>query len=136
MILPQHIVDKMTPEDRKRYGAELGKPSLGLTTKEATVNNENKREKEIQRQIAGLLTLANIPYINPPMNRRSQLPEGWPDFTFATFQRAYAIEVKIAGGKPRPEQEAMHRRLRLSGWKVAVVTSLEEFKKLLTEDTK
>lgn len=52
--------------------------------------------------------------------------KGTPDYIVAhpTFP-AFYLEVKRPGAKPSPEQEQKHVELRLCGFKVAIVDSIE-----------
>ena len=57
---------------------------------------------------------------------------GWPDFTFAVFHKKHVVavawEVKLPGGKLRPEQENMKALLTTppNAWVYAVITSVDE----------
>jgi hypothetical protein len=131
-VIPQWIVDLMIPEDRERYALSLGKPSMGWTSAQAVAKSVLKREKEIQRDIANFLKQEKKLFINPPMNKRSTLPSGWPDFTFSVNGRFVGVEVKIPGAVPDPHQLECHKELRLDGNLVFVVTSLEQFRAIFS----
>lgn len=64
--------------------------------------------------------------INPPMNKRNQLPTGWPDFTFVYRGKAVALEAKMPGKKAEPHQEKCHDDMRADGWFVMVVHSVDD----------
>lgn len=85
-----------------------------------------KDEKSAQKDIANYLRMRGIEFICPPMNRKSILPEGWPDFTLAFEGKPMAFEVKVWGGKPRPEQLTRHDKMRQNGWAVYVVNSVAD----------
>ena len=67
------------------------------------------------------------------MDRRSALPVGWPDFTFAYHGVPVVLEVKVERGRVRPEQEATLTGLPLppNQWRAAVVRSVAEVKVML-----
>lgn len=115
----------MLPADRKALGKR------GQTMLEAIQNATIKGEKDIQKQIANLLTLRGVPFINPPMHKRSMLPKGWPDFTFAYRGNPLGIEAKVLGGEPRPDQVKTLQAMADNGWQVHVVTSLAEVQTIL-----
>ena len=126
-VLPENILNKMSKEDRDQFALAVGVRSAGLTKEEIYEENYKKQEKHIQNEIAAFLRLKDIPYINPPMHKKSGLPLGWTDFTFAINGKACAVEAKAPGGTLREEQKNLHQTLLKSGWKVAVVYSLAEF---------
>jgi hypothetical protein len=117
----------MTPEDREKYGRSIGKPSMGWTSTKAREHAIRQSEKDLQKQIAGYLQMKGVQFINPPMHRRSSLPEGWPDFTFAAEGKPCAVECKVWNEKPRQEQDRRLQQLAENGWIVSVCRSLQEF---------
>jgi hypothetical protein len=119
----------MAPSDR----AKLGK--VGLTREEAIEAKAIRDERDLQLNCCQLLQLRGIEYIRPPMNRRSQLPPGWPDFTFAYCGRPCAWEVKVEEGKLRQEQIECLAKLKSSPnrWSVAIIRSTAEAKKFLDD---
>jgi hypothetical protein len=124
-IIPENLLRCVNPADRKKLGP------AGQTAEEAMASFTAKSEKDLQKQICNLLSLRGIVYINPPMHKRSILPPGWPDFTFALAGVPVAIEAKIGKEQPSDEQREMHALLTRDGWKVRVVRSLEEVRTIL-----
>lgn len=55
------------------------------------------------------------------------VPPGFPDLIGAFKGTPIAIEVKVPGEEPRPNQEAWLHRLRKSGYTVTVVHDYDEF---------
>lgn len=114
----------MTPETRR---------SLGVSTpEEIAKKSELKSEKELQEQICALLRRRDIPYIRPAMFRKSSLPKGWPDFTFAYKGMPIAFECKTGTGVCSEEQLSMHAQMRAHGWMVVEVRVLDEAQLALT----
>ncbi len=87
-----------------------------------------RSEREAQKEISQFLRVSGIWFVNPPMNRKSALPTGAPDFIFARNGSPTALEVKVWGNKPRPEQNACHEAMRRNGWLVYVVSGAAEVK--------
>lgn len=125
--LPDHILRKMSPADRKKLGA------AGLTAGEATAKALAGEEIALQDQIGSLLRQRDVPYIQPNPKRKSPLPEGWPDFTFTYRGVPFVVEVKTAVGTLSAEQAKLHPQLARAGWRVRVVRGLGEFRALLEE---
>ena len=120
-VLPDNILRCMSPEDRASHAKAVGHPNAGKTAEEIRQELNKKTEKHAQKEIAGYLRMRGLQFICPPMNKRSLLPEGWPDFTLAFRGHALAFEVKAQGCKPRPEQLERHDKMRDDGWIVHVV---------------
>ncbi len=120
MILPNHILEKMSPEDR----AKLGK--AGMTIAEAIQKAINKSEGDLQKQISNWLDLHDIAFYRAAMHKKTTGRVGWPDFTFAINGRACAIEAKFDHGDTSDEQKKTIAAMRTNGWCVAVVRSLSE----------
>ncbi len=121
----ERIARLMTPEDRKREGI--------VTTAEAVAKADDKAERELQSDIANYLALHDIAFIRPPMNRRSALPPGWPDFSFAYKGVPIGLEAKTATGKLSSDQVLMHMQLSKNGWRVLTVRSLADVQTLFRE---
>lgn len=92
---------------------------------------ETEAERTIQGDIAQYLNLHDIPHIRPPMNKKSTLPLGWPDISFAYRGIPVAMEVKTDTGKLSPEQATLHPKLAANGWRVLVVRSVADVQALL-----
>lgn len=122
--IPEHILKRMNKEDRPD-----GIP--GMTHEEIKDRNKKKNEREIQGQISNYLRLRGIVFCNPRMDKKSSIHEGWPDYTFAYHGHAVGIEVKSEAGIPARAQILTHEQMRKNGWKVFIVKSVEEVKKIL-----
>lgn len=125
--LPDHILRKMTPEQRKPLG------KAGMTHEEAESKAEAGKELELQGEIAAYLRMKEIVYAKPDPRKKSAFPEGWPDFTFCYRGLFCGVEVKTAVGRLSEAQVKMHEQMRAepNGAIVIVARSLEEVKKLL-----
>lgn len=125
---PENILRHMKGEDRARYG------KAGLTKDEAERVYCDGQEKELQRHCVELLTQRGVRcVICPPMHRRSQLPEGWPDLTFCWQGHACGVECKTLRGLVSPEQDKCLNGMVDEGWRHAVVRNLREFQKFLDD---
>lgn len=121
-VIPENILRLMPEDERKALGQ--------MTSKEAQAKYLAGQEREFQSHVRSYLSCREIEFINPPMNRKSQLPPGWPDFTFCYRGRAVAIETKTIAGKLSPDQKTQHRKMRLNGWIIIVPKSIPEIAEL------
>lgn len=111
--IPEHVRKLIQPEDR----GELKAP----TQPEADAKFNLKREKELQENIARLLTQRNICFFRQRMDRKTSGTIGWPDFTFAIRGLACAVECKSPhGGSLTQEQNSVLLELSRNGWRVLV----------------
>lgn len=127
--LPENILSRLSAADRRALGVQ--------SAEEATGKFEQRQEKALQTEIRKLLSFlrakGECQFINPPMNKRSELPVGWPDFTiFLPGGRTLLIECKAAGGRLRPEQSETSKKMGAMGHKVHVVRSFLEFRELFS----
>jgi hypothetical protein len=113
----------MDPKDRKIIHQK--------TARETNQDAIARSEKELQEQIASLLRRHDIPYIRPAMFKKSSLPKGWPDFTFAHEGIPYAWECKIPGKEPTQEQLNTLIWMTNHGWAVSVIISLQQAQNIL-----
>lgn len=104
--------------------ANLGLVSAPVHTPEsdaAASRAEAKAERDIQDELDQWLRLHGYFFIRPRMDKRSQLPNGWPDFTILLRGgKCCFIEVKTYGGRCSPDQVRCHAELRSIGHKVCV----------------
>ena len=116
-VIPANIADKIAnPEDRKALGVR--------TQKEDQRCWSGRAEKQLQEQVAALLDRNGIVYIRPPMNRRSTLPAGWPDFTGAYNGIPFSWECKTGDAVCSDDQLQMQAKMRANGWRVRVIREL------------
>jgi hypothetical protein len=96
-----------------------------FTPDEIAVKQECKREKDLHRDIENLLRQRNLLFIHAPMNRKSQLPIGWPDFSILLGNgRLCFVEVKSSTGKLDIEQHRTMGLLMLQGYDYIVAKDL------------
>jgi hypothetical protein len=126
IVLPQNIVDRMDADDREIYARAAGKASAGWTSTETREKAKQRDEKALQKQIADFLRINRVEFVCPPMNKRSSLPVGWPDFTLCYQGTPLAFECKAWGERPRPEQNQRIQAMRDNGWVVLVVHQLQD----------
>jgi hypothetical protein len=124
-VLPNSFLRCMSPEDR----ASLGKADQ--TFEGACEKGELKSEKELQRLIANWLTINEIYFVRQRMDKKSNLREGTPDFLVCFKGQFIALEVKVGGNHPTPEQERELQAVRDSGGKAFPVRSLDEVRTIL-----
>lgn len=115
-LLPDHFLRLMSASDRQAIKQR--------TAEETAMRTEAKTEKILQEQICCLLRRSEIPYIRPSMMKCSQLPVGWPDFTFAYRGYPIAWECKIGNKMPTEEQIVMGDKLERNGWRTAIIRTL------------
>lgn len=131
--LPPNITRLMSDDQRKPFG------KAAWTQQQCDEKQIKEAERTLQSEICAYLGLHTIEYINPPMNRKSSLPSGWPDFTFAYLPRGakvgipIGVECKVFGKKPEPHQSECHERMRRNGWIVIVAYSVADVQKLMRE---
>jgi hypothetical protein len=126
-VIPEEMLQKMSAADRAQFGKG------GMTTAECDEKQIKEAERVLQRETRSYLDLHGIQYICPPMNQRSKLPPGWPDFTFCYRGVAIAAEAKVFGKGPEPHQAAMHEKLRKDGWTIIVFCSVADIQRLMRE---
>lgn len=114
----------IAPEHRKELGI--------LTAQEAEIKNETQAERDLQNSIRQYLNQREIDYINPPMNKKSTLPLGWPDFTLVFKGVPLTFECKVQGRKQSIEQNNRERSMLRNGWRYIVITSLADLKSVFT----
>jgi len=125
-VIPANLLRCMRPEDRPKGVA-------GMLPHEVRALAVEKAEKELQREIARYLSLLGIPMINPPMHKRSMLPKGWPDFTFAHRGIPVAWECKAVGGALRPDQARLRDQMQAHGWQWRLIRDCGDAKVHLHE---
>lgn len=133
-VLPPNILKCLRPEDRK----SLGKG--GLLPEEALRKCEIKSERDLQKQIVGLLRLKGIEPIVSRFGKKTTNNIGTPDiiFSVSTFNYAYGPplpvtvscgwEIKLPTCKSSKEQEQMAVRLSTppNAWRYRIIRSIDE----------
>jgi hypothetical protein len=122
-LLPDRFLRLMSASDRAAIKQR--------TAEETAMRAEAKDERTLQEQICCLLRRGEIPYIRPAMFKKSTLPQGWPDFTFAYHGFPIAWECKIGRNKQTKEQADLQKLLEWNGWQYAVVKSLLQAQAIL-----
>lgn len=129
-MIPDHILKRLPESEKKRLG------KAGRTFEECEADRQAKSEKELQNQIAALLSIRGIPFIRQRMDKKSQVRVGWPDFTFCLNGKFCTFEVKMLGKNPDIEQSKVIQEILDSGGWCAVVRSCREAIKWIDEWTK
>lgn len=123
--LPENLRRAMNPSDRFL----MGKKARTMPEIEKAI--DAKSEKQLQGLISQYLRQKGIEFICPPMNKRSALPIGWPDFTFSYRGTPFLFECKVGANKQSEEQCEMEYKLRQDGWRYFVITELEQVRTIL-----
>jgi VRR-NUC domain len=118
--LPDHFLEKLFPEERKRLG------KAGMTAAEAQEKYQARVEKEMRLHFSNWLMLRAIPFVTARHDKKSTIMVGWPDYTVLWDNRVLCVEFKMAGQKPRPEQQKVIEFLLRSGVKTVVCTSFSQ----------
>ncbi len=116
---PDVFRDKIDAKDRQ---------ALGIKTKAQRIEEiERTSERELQADIRQELNRRDIPFVNPPMFKKSELQPGAPDFQF-TYGAGHSVafECKVGTNQQSPAQHKMEARLRRCGVKYFVITSMHE----------
>ena len=93
---------------------------------------EIKLERELQDQIANLLSLKGIVAIRSRMDRKTSNQVGTPDFLFSVEHGLRSVpcawECKLPGKKLSPEQQKMAVEMLAppNAWVYKVITSVDE----------
>lgn len=127
-VLPDHILKRMSPEDRKSLGR------AGMLASEAAAKCVDKSEKAMQAEIQAYCDLRGWPCFRARMDRKSTLPNGTPDFLIclpftrgvASIGLFVAVECKMKGNKPSREQEDHLRNIRGNHGETMVAYSSHE----------
>jgi hypothetical protein len=121
-------IKMMDPETRKAAG------KLAMGAAECRSAACDKAEKELQKDIRNLLSLRGLPFINPPMHRKSALPLGWPDFSIFLDNGATVFwEVKVGRNNLDPDQCKVRDSLLKRGHHWRLIRSLFECQEHLRE---
>ncbi len=121
--LPDALLKRIAPAERKAAGLP---PPLSELVSRAAAKSDVKREKELQNQIENFLRLRGITAIRSGMHRKTSNNLGTPDFLFAIWGRAVALECKLPGRHPTEDQKRVMAGLVKDGWYVKIVHTLDE----------
>lgn len=114
MLLPENVLQKMSPEDR----AMLGR--AGMTAEEASAKSEARSERQSQRTFSSWLSLREIYFITPRSDKKSTIKPGHPDFTIFARGRVLFIEMKTSTGRLSDEQSQCVAELIAEGFTVVI----------------
>jgi hypothetical protein len=131
--LPQRVIDRMSELDRQQYALHVGNSNAGFTTYELEQKVNARAERELQKHVRQYLSQKEVVFICPPMFKRSELPPGWPDFTFAFCGVPIIWECKSSAGKLRESQKQVVAQLGDNGWRFRIIRSLEQARNHLRE---
>lgn len=114
-IIPERWRKLMAPETRKEMHL--------LTSTEAQLKLDTRREKQLQENIAALLRQRGIWFARQRMDRKTTGVVGQPDFLLAIKGRAIAWEIKLVGKYLTKEQDACLHAMEANGWSCHIIRS-------------
>jgi hypothetical protein len=120
----KNIASRLSPQDRKAAGV--------MTADESRRQGILRSEKDLHREVRGLLNLRGIPFCEARMDRKSSITVGWPDITFAVDGTPVAWELKFLGSLS-PDQARVKADMERHGWRYRVIRNLLEAREHLRE---
>ena len=90
VVLPENILSKMDPQERKRLG------NAGRTQMEISTRQYIQSERKIHDQFCSFLRRHELPFVHTNPTRKSTIVPGFPDFQVTRRIRSIYIEFKIA----------------------------------------
>lgn len=126
-VLPENILNKMTPEARKSMG------KAGMLATEAADKCAAGQERALQKQIANWLRLRGFPFVQSRTDKKTTVSKGVPDFIcFVPMGVTVCIECKSSVGQLSPSQKSWQADMNKLGHSVYVVRSFKDFHELMT----
>lgn len=125
--LPESFRRKMAPDPVLWRHAMIDK----MSTDAATAKREEICEREIQEQIRQYLRMRGIYVASQPMNKRSQLTPGTPDFICAHNKVPLAFEAKTPSGTLSDAQCGVKVMMETNGWSYHIVHGVADVKEVL-----
>lgn len=127
LALPDKLLSKMSAKDRKSLG------KAGLTRAEVDAKATAKCERDIQDKIRQFLDLRGWFYAWQRMDKRASGKLGQPDFVICLpFRRGVAdhglfcaIECKMPGNSPTPQQQTALQAIHRDGGEILVTSSAQ-----------
>lgn len=104
-----------------------------MNTDSATAKREEICEREIQGQICQYLRMRGVFFSWQPMNKRSQLREGSPDYMLSYNHVPIALEAKILTGRLSEAQQRVMAEMvgAPNKWHYHIVHGVEDVKAIL-----
>ncbi len=96
--LPEHVLNKMSPEDRKTLG------KAGQTKQEAETAFSDRLERHEHDELIKWLLLHDVQYSRSRMDRKDTRKVGTADFLINAMGRFVSIEMKAGKNKPDEDQ--------------------------------
>lgn len=122
MELTENIRKLMDLSDRKQFGKQ------GKTYDEAEAGAVVKAEKTLHNQYWAFLKRNGFnmdQVIHAPMNKKSILPEGFPDFTVMRGGKTMLVEFKVGTNTCSEAQDKVIDGLLADKWFVLVLNDLK-----------
>lgn len=122
-------VESMPRMTQLQYNVWLAKHiPAAAGTPDDSLEDEGKFHDEI---IHYLRRQAVMGIIHSRLDRKSTVQVGVPDLIFAFHGVPVALEAKVRGRKPTPEQRGWLKALEMDGWVVSVVRSMKDVQEAL-----
>lgn len=90
VVLPEHILNKMDPKERKRLG------NAGRTQMEISAKQYIQSERKIHDQFSALLRRYDLAFVHSDPTKKSSIVPGHPDYLVTRGNRCVYIEFKVA----------------------------------------
>jgi len=125
MILPDNILKRMSPEERKKLGKG------GVTADEAQTVYSDGQEKQLQKDIGGLLNqLPHKPYVIQSPYGKKTLNPGQADFVICYRGYWLSLEAKCGKNKQSMEQIMDEAKVANAGGRYYVVRTCQEVREI------
>jgi hypothetical protein len=118
-VLSDGFLKALPVEERRKLGR------AGMTSEEAQARYAAGEEKKLQKDIATWLDHEQIYFESDRIDRKTSGRKGRADFRVCVEGQWLSLEAKSETGKLTKEQAAEAARLRKSGGKFVVCSSLE-----------
>lgn len=116
MIIPNNLLEKMAPADRKQFGKE------GWTAAECVDKQSLKLERKLHSEFNGFLRRHEFDLvIHGDPRKKSQLPPGWPDYSIFRNAKVLFIEFKVNSNRLSDVQKIVTGLLLAQGFTVRVL---------------
>jgi hypothetical protein len=117
-LIPENLLRLMSAADRKQFG------KAGWNMAEVQERVDLRLERKLHSDYVGFLRrhgFKDHQIITSPMNRKSFLPQGFPDFLIQRGGRFLYLEFKTGNNRLSPIQELVIADLIADGCRVLVL---------------
>jgi hypothetical protein len=118
--IPEPMLEKMEPADRRRLG------KAGLTMAERVAKEEIRAERQLHNQFSGFLNRHGFFSVHADPTRKSTIRAGWPDYSVFKAGRVLFIEFKVGLNTLSTEQQSVVDGLKAGGFPVLITGDYQE----------